>query len=196
MKLGIVLPYSGADMSLHIDRALEAERLGFDSVWTSEGYGSRLAIPASSASFIPGVGHHESNPGLGADVCNSLQGRTYSKSRNCGRQLTRRANVHNPRSGLRVRACRNGGARHGVVSFVPREQSGDSHHQQDAGEVDRKLHQNVAAQPLGYPEWPFCCSLEMRASSTLFCCSKLEMRARAFASSLVSSSSVARLMMK
>jgi hypothetical protein len=34
MKLGIVLPYSGADMSLPIDRVLEAERLGFDSVWT------------------------------------------------------------------------------------------------------------------------------------------------------------------
>jgi hypothetical protein len=32
MKLGIVLPYSGADMSLLIDRVLEAERLGFDSV--------------------------------------------------------------------------------------------------------------------------------------------------------------------
>ena len=27
MKLGIVLPYSGADMSLPIDRVLEAERL-------------------------------------------------------------------------------------------------------------------------------------------------------------------------
>ena len=40
MKLGIVLPYSGADMSFPIDRVLEAERLGFDSVWTSEAYGS------------------------------------------------------------------------------------------------------------------------------------------------------------
>jgi hypothetical protein len=30
MKLGIVLPYSGADMSLPMDRVLEAERLGFD----------------------------------------------------------------------------------------------------------------------------------------------------------------------
>ena len=39
MKLGIVLHYSGADMSLPIDRVLEAERLGFDSVWTSEAYG-------------------------------------------------------------------------------------------------------------------------------------------------------------
>jgi hypothetical protein len=32
MKLGTVLGYSGADMSLPIDRVLEAERLGFGSV--------------------------------------------------------------------------------------------------------------------------------------------------------------------
>jgi hypothetical protein len=36
MKLGIVLGYSGADMSLPFDRVLEAERLGFDSIWTSD----------------------------------------------------------------------------------------------------------------------------------------------------------------
>src|SRR5262249_42348717 len=32
MKLGIVLPYSGADMSLPMDGGLKAEGLGFDSV--------------------------------------------------------------------------------------------------------------------------------------------------------------------
>jgi F420-dependent oxidoreductase-like protein len=47
MKLGIVLGYSGADMSLPIDRLLEAERLGFDSVWTSEAYGSDAVTPAA-----------------------------------------------------------------------------------------------------------------------------------------------------
>src|SRR5262249_31979136 len=47
MKLGIVLPYSGADMSFPIDRVLEAERLGFDSVWTSEAYGSDAVTPAA-----------------------------------------------------------------------------------------------------------------------------------------------------
>src|SRR5260221_1820793 len=47
MKLGIVLPYSSADMSLPIDRVLEAERLGFDSVWTSEAYGSDAVAPAA-----------------------------------------------------------------------------------------------------------------------------------------------------
>jgi len=39
---------------------------------------SGLAIPTSSASFIGGVGHHDSDPGLGGD---SPQGRTYSKLR-------------------------------------------------------------------------------------------------------------------
>src|SRR5262249_54425039 len=47
MKLGIVLPYSGADMALPIDRVLEAEKLGFDSVWTSEAYGSDAITPAA-----------------------------------------------------------------------------------------------------------------------------------------------------
>ena len=47
MKLGIVLPYSSTDMSLPIDRVLEAERLGFDSVWTSEAYGSDAVTPAA-----------------------------------------------------------------------------------------------------------------------------------------------------
>jgi alkanesulfonate monooxygenase SsuD/methylene tetrahydromethanopterin reductase-like flavin-dependent oxidoreductase (luciferase family) len=45
MKLGIVLGYSGADMSLPFDRVLEAERLGFDSIWTSEAYGSDAVTP-------------------------------------------------------------------------------------------------------------------------------------------------------
>src|SRR5580704_17963040 len=47
MKLGIVLGYSGPDRSWSIDRVLEAERLGFDSVWTAEGYGSDAVTPAA-----------------------------------------------------------------------------------------------------------------------------------------------------
>jgi F420-dependent oxidoreductase-like protein len=47
MKLGIVLGYSGSEFSLPIDRVLEAERLGFDSVWTSEAYGSDAVTPAA-----------------------------------------------------------------------------------------------------------------------------------------------------
>ena len=47
MKLGILLGYSGADMALPIDMVLEAERLGYDSVWTSEAYGSDAITPAA-----------------------------------------------------------------------------------------------------------------------------------------------------
>jgi len=47
MQLGLVLSYSGAEMSLPVDRVLEAERLGFDSVWTSEAYGSDAVTPAA-----------------------------------------------------------------------------------------------------------------------------------------------------
>jgi len=47
MKLGIVLGYSGADMTLSVDRVLEAEGLGFDSVWSSEAYGSDAVTPAA-----------------------------------------------------------------------------------------------------------------------------------------------------
>lgn len=47
MKLGLFLGYSGADMTLPIERVLEAERLGFDSVWSSEAYGSDAVTPAA-----------------------------------------------------------------------------------------------------------------------------------------------------
>src|SRR6202521_3514935 len=44
MKLGLLL---GTDLTLPIDRVLEAEKLGFDSVWTSEAYGSDAVAPAA-----------------------------------------------------------------------------------------------------------------------------------------------------
>ena len=47
MKLGMVLGYSGADMASPMERVLEAERLGFDSVWSSEAYGSDAVSPAA-----------------------------------------------------------------------------------------------------------------------------------------------------
>ena len=47
MKLGFLVGYSGAEMHLPMDRVLEAERLGFDSVWTSEAYGSDAVTPAA-----------------------------------------------------------------------------------------------------------------------------------------------------
>jgi F420-dependent oxidoreductase-like protein len=45
MRLGLIAGYSGAGMALPIDLILEAERLGFDSVWTAEAYGSDAVSP-------------------------------------------------------------------------------------------------------------------------------------------------------
>src|SRR4029453_7544043 len=40
MKLGLSIGYSGAELKLPVEKVLLAERLGFDSVWTAEAYGS------------------------------------------------------------------------------------------------------------------------------------------------------------
>src|SRR5919106_1359239 len=48
MKLAIHLNYSGSKLSLDVDRVLEAERLGYDSIWTAEAYGSDAVVPAAS----------------------------------------------------------------------------------------------------------------------------------------------------
>ena len=45
MRLGLAAGYSGAQISLDLDLILEAERLGFDSVWTTEAYGSDAVVP-------------------------------------------------------------------------------------------------------------------------------------------------------
>ena len=45
MRLGLTAGYSGAQLSLDIDLITLAESLGFDSVWTSEAYGSDAIVP-------------------------------------------------------------------------------------------------------------------------------------------------------
>src|SRR5256886_17452022 len=40
MRLALGRGYSGAPLTRDVDRVLEAERLGYDSVWTAESYGS------------------------------------------------------------------------------------------------------------------------------------------------------------
>ena len=45
MKLGYNLGYSGAQMRLPVDFVQELERLGYDSVWTAEAYGSDAVTP-------------------------------------------------------------------------------------------------------------------------------------------------------
>ncbi|MEA2624600.1 MAG: hypothetical protein QOD06_645 [Candidatus Binatota bacterium] len=46
MRLGLSLGYSGSKISIDVGLAQEAERLGFDSVWTAEAYGSDAVTPA------------------------------------------------------------------------------------------------------------------------------------------------------
>jgi len=45
MKLGLSIGYSGAEMRLPVETVLLAERLGYDSVWTAEAYGSDAITP-------------------------------------------------------------------------------------------------------------------------------------------------------
>ena len=47
MRLALTLNYSGAATSLDMERVLEAERLGYDSVWSAEAYGSDAVTPAA-----------------------------------------------------------------------------------------------------------------------------------------------------
>ncbi len=47
MRLGLMAGYSPAQVNIPIDLVFEAERLGFDSVWTSEAYGSDAVSPAA-----------------------------------------------------------------------------------------------------------------------------------------------------
>jgi F420-dependent oxidoreductase-like protein len=45
MKLGLSIGYSGAQLRLPVERVQLAERLGYDSVWTAEAYGSDAITP-------------------------------------------------------------------------------------------------------------------------------------------------------
>jgi len=45
MRLGLMVGYSGAQVSIDMNMIHEAERLGFDSVWTAEAWGSDAVSP-------------------------------------------------------------------------------------------------------------------------------------------------------
>jgi F420-dependent oxidoreductase-like protein len=62
MRLGLVSGYSGPRMQSTIDLILEAERLGFDSVWSGEAYGSDVIT------FLAYVGARTSKIKLGAGI--------------------------------------------------------------------------------------------------------------------------------
>ncbi len=45
MKLGLMLGYSGAELRVPVEKVRLAERLGYDTVWTAEAYGSDAITP-------------------------------------------------------------------------------------------------------------------------------------------------------
>ena len=45
MRLGLMVGYSGAQIAIDIKMIQEAEKLGYDSVWTAEAYGSDAVSP-------------------------------------------------------------------------------------------------------------------------------------------------------
>ena len=47
MKLGMTVGYSGRTFEIDMDLVLEVERLGYESVWTSEAYGSDAVSPVA-----------------------------------------------------------------------------------------------------------------------------------------------------
>ena len=47
MKLGLLAGYAGRKINLPLDAIKHAEKLGYDSVWTSEAYGSDAVAPAA-----------------------------------------------------------------------------------------------------------------------------------------------------
>ena len=69
LKLGLMLGYWGAQPEDHLDLVLEAERLGFHSVWTAEAYGSDAISP------LCWLGSRTSRITLGTGLC-QLSGRT------------------------------------------------------------------------------------------------------------------------
>ncbi|MCP4005482.1 MAG: LLM class F420-dependent oxidoreductase [bacterium] len=69
MKLGLMLGYSGPRLQIPIERVQLAERLGFDSVWTAEAYGSDAITP------LAWIAAHTERIRLGTAVI-QLAGRT------------------------------------------------------------------------------------------------------------------------
>ncbi|HZP46818.1 MAG TPA: LLM class F420-dependent oxidoreductase [Candidatus Binataceae bacterium] len=69
MRLGLVSGYSGPRMAETMEVILEAERLGYDSVWTGEAWGSDVV------SFLAFVGARTSKIKLGAGIL-QMQART------------------------------------------------------------------------------------------------------------------------
>jgi F420-dependent oxidoreductase-like protein len=52
VKLGLTIGYSGANLRLPVERIIRAEKLGYDSIWTAESYGSDAVSPLAYIAAI------------------------------------------------------------------------------------------------------------------------------------------------
>ncbi len=73
MRLGLMMGYSGAQVSVDLAMIREAERLGYDSVWTAEAYGSDAVTP------LAWIGAQTSKIKLGTAIM-QLPGRSPSNA--------------------------------------------------------------------------------------------------------------------
>ena len=85
MRLGLMVGYSGSHVSVDIERILEAERLGFDSVWTAEAWGSDAVSPLAwigaltrkirlGTAIMPLAGRSPANAAMTAMALDALSG--------------------------------------------------------------------------------------------------------------------------
>ena len=76
MKLGMMLGYSGRNLRIPIEQVQLAERLGYDSVWTAEAYGSDAITPLAY------IAAHTERIRLGTGII-QLAGRTPANAAMC-----------------------------------------------------------------------------------------------------------------
>jgi alkanesulfonate monooxygenase SsuD/methylene tetrahydromethanopterin reductase-like flavin-dependent oxidoreductase (luciferase family) len=107
MKLGLAIGYSGANLRLPIERIIRAEKLGYDSVWSAEAYGSDAISPLA---FIAA---HTKRIRLGSGVM-QLAARTPANAAMCAATVDALAGGNRFVAGLGVSGRRS--SRAGMVS--------------------------------------------------------------------------------
>ena len=92
LKIGLQLGYWGAQPPVDlVGTAQEAERLGYDSVWTAEAWGSDAFTP------LAWIGASTSKVRLGRSYC------WHCSSCDTGRDFQRHARTHEPEGAVNVR---------------------------------------------------------------------------------------------
>ena len=118
MKLGLSIGYSGAELRLPVDKVLLAERLGFDSVWTAEAYGSDAITPLAY------LGYHDTVDKAPFDHINGAEAfrhkvdpTAFTEAAHAPRSASRGSSLRRIAVGLRLR--RVGLGRHLIHGAIP-----------------------------------------------------------------------------